>query len=127
MFFYEKGLSRLLNHIKYENHEVRVLSMRILLLLLYNNQTLQNIFCEKFNFSPVGKVVCLNWFPKELKNSIKIDDVVLKDIKFLSTKVMKNKKFWMWPYNEAKNEDNFPDPQVYLIGFYIEDKFVISL
>ena len=28
----------------------------------------------------------------------------------------------MWPYNEKYTKDNFPDPEKYLIGFYIQNK-----
>jgi hypothetical protein len=41
--------------------------------ILYNNEILQNIFCEKFNFNPIGNAICLNWFPKILKENVNID------------------------------------------------------
>jgi hypothetical protein len=41
--------------------------------ILYNNEILQNIFCEKFNFNPIGNAICLNWFPKILKEHVNID------------------------------------------------------
>jgi len=34
-------------------------------------------------------------------------------------------KYWMWPYNAKYNEQNYPDPMKYLIGFYYANKNVL--
>lgn len=95
--------------------------------MLYNNASLQNAFCEKFNFNPVGNLICLNWLPKNFKGVIQIDDNFLKDIKQCGNQKGKNKKFWIWPISQEKNEENFPDPNNYLIGVYIMEKSVSSI
>ena len=92
--------------------------------LLYNNEVLQNIFCEKFNFNPIGNVICLNWLPKDLKDNLKIDLRVMMEIKSSINAKEKVMKYWMWPPNEKYNDDIIPDPQKYLIGFYYSNKNV---
>jgi len=36
-------------------------------------------------------------------------------------------KYWMWPYNSKYNEQNYPDPMKYLIGFYYANKNVLKI
>ncbi len=93
--------------------------------LLYNNEVLQNIFCEKFNFNPIGNVICFNWLPKTLKENVKIDEKMIFEIKNSSNVIGKG-KYWMWPVNLKYDNDTIPDPQKYLIGFYYANKNVIS-
>lgn len=62
-------------------------------------------------------MICLNWIPKLLKNNIKLNEKILKDIK-LSTNNVSVKRFWMWPDNASYNDENLPDSQKYLIGIY---------
>jgi hypothetical protein len=33
-------------------------------------------------------------------------------------------KYWMWPPNQKYSDENIPDPQKYLIGFYYANKNV---
>lgn len=89
-----------------------------------NNSANQISFCEKFNFTPVGKVICLNWLPKNLKAVIPINESTLKDINICLNMKFKCKKFWLWPINEEKSDVNFPDPCNYLIGIYVVEKNV---
>lgn len=119
----EKGLNKLLNGMKDVNSDIRKLSARVMIDLIYNNEILQNIFCEKFNFNPIGSVICINWVPKYFKETINIDEAVMIDIKnsFNGPKI---NRFWMYPENRDYNDDNFPDPQKYLIGFYYSSKNV---
>lgn len=91
--------------------------------LLNGNEVLQNIFCEKFNFNPIGNVICLNWLPSVLKENLKIDERSINDIKSSNSNTQKG-KYWMWPYNNKYNDDVFPDPNKYLIGFYYANKNV---
>ena len=77
----DKGLSKLMLLMKSESIgkndndqiDVRKMSVKLLLELIYNNEVLQNIFCEKFNFNPIGSIICLNWFPKVIKENITLD------------------------------------------------------
>ena len=39
-----------------------------------------------------------------------------------SSKVNSKNKFWMWPNNTKYNDELYPDPQKYLIGFYYSNK-----
>ena len=117
----EKGLNKLLNGMRDINSEVRKLSAKVMIDLISNNEILQNIFCEKFNFNPIGSVICINWVPKFFKEIISIDESLLNDIKnsFNSTRT---NKYWMYPANSTYNDENFPDPQKYFLGFYYSSK-----
>lgn len=121
----ERGINKLYNLLKGDNIDVRIISAKIFIELLNNNETLQHLFCEKFNFNPFGNVICLNWLPRNFKNNVLIDETILEDIIICSMIKRKNAKFWMWPFNEEKNENDFPDPNIYLIGIYIVEKNVI--
>jgi hypothetical protein len=115
--------------IKDNNLEVRKAACKVLLELLNGNEVLQNIFCEKFNFNPIGNIICINWLPKYMKENIKIDEKVINDIKSsgninpLSTS-KPILKYWMWPSNSKYTDSSIPDPQKYLIGFYYANKNV---
>lgn len=122
----EKGLNKLLNGMRDVNPEIRKLSAKVMIDLISNNEILQNIFCEKFNFNPIGSVICINWVPKFFKEIITIDEGLLIDIKN-SFNTPKDKKYWMYPYNNTYDDDSFPDPQKYLIGFYYSSKNVSKL
>jgi len=122
----DKGLQKLLSSLQHDNSEIRITAAKVLLELLYNNEVLQNIFCEKFNFNPIGSVICLNWLPKKLKENIKIDARVIKDIKSSINVKEKTMKYWIWPSNEKYNDENIPDPEKYLIGFFYSNKNVIE-
>lgn len=113
----DKGFNKLISCLKDKNEDLRKLAFKVLVDLLYNNEILQNLFCEKFNFNPVGNVICLNWLPKTIKENIKLDSKVLKIIKE-STNVASGCKYWMWPENSLYNDENLPDPLKYLLGVY---------
>ncbi len=108
---------------KEKNIEIRKLAFRIFIDLLNNNDVLQNIFCEKFNFNLVGNVICFNWIPKSIKENIKFDAIVLKNIK-QSTNIQTRRQYWMWPDNLIYTDDNLPDPQKYLFGIYYGNRNV---
>jgi hypothetical protein len=107
--------------------EVRKTSCKVIIELLNNNEVLQNIFCEKFGFNPIGNVICLNWLPRTLKENIKIDERVITEIKISINSSLREMKYWMWPGNNKYTDENIPDPQRYLIGFYYANKNVIYL
>ena len=105
--------------------EVRKGSAKLLNEILFSNEVLQNIFCEKFGFNPIGNIICINWMPKYLKENIQINESVINEIK---NSYYPNKcKYWMWPYNSKYNEQNYPDPMKYLIGFYYANKNVSNV
>lgn len=122
----DKGLNKLLNSVKDSSLDIRTSSLKVILELLNNNEVLQNIFCEKFNFNPIGNVICLNWLPKYLKENIKIDEKIIMEIRNTANNLNTNRnlKYWMWPENVKYNDELFPDPQKYLIGFYYANKNV---
>lgn len=121
----DRGFNKLLHCLRENNREIRILSFKILIDLLYNNDVLQNIFCEKFNFNPVGNVICLNWMPKGIKNNTVLDERILKDIKLSSNINISGKRYWMWPENNFYNDENIPDPQKYLLGVFYGIKNVL--
>ena len=77
----DKGLSKIMLCLKSDKIgtqliiilEIRKLSCKILIELINNNEVLQNIFCEKFSFNPIGSIIILNWFPKILKENLNLD------------------------------------------------------
>ena len=76
----DKGLSKLMFLMKCESIgmiidllDIRKMSVKLLIEMMFNNEVLQNIFCEKFNFNPIGNIICLNWFPKVLKENLTLD------------------------------------------------------
>ena len=93
--------------------------------MIYNNEVLQNIFCEKFNFNPIGNTIVLNWFPIILKENLNLDGSIINEIK--SSKLHTKNKFWMWPSNSKYNDENYPDPQKYLMGFFYSNKSVLYI
>jgi hypothetical protein len=104
--------------------DTRKNACKVLIELLNNNEVLQNIFCEKFNFNPIGNVICFNWLPRLLKENLKIDEKVILEIKNSANAVGKG-KYWMWPINSKYDNENIPDPQKYLLGFYYANKNVL--
>jgi hypothetical protein len=120
----EKGVYKLLNAFKDNNLDIRRTSCKVILEMLNNNEVLQNIFCEKFNFNPIGNIICLNWLPKGLKENIKIDERFINEIKNSNYNYGKPLKYWMWPENNKYSDDAIPDPQKYLVGFYYANKNV---
>lgn len=119
IYLSDRGLSKLLTSMKESSSEIRILSLKFLIELLNNNEVLQNIFCEKFNFNPIGSVICINWFPKVLRENIVFNQKLILEIKN-SINVLNSKrtKYWIWPANTKYTDEIFPDPVKYLIGFY---------
>lgn len=110
--------------IKDKRELIRKLGFKIISDLLYNNEVLQNIFCEKFNFNPIGNVICINWLPSVLKEKIAIDSKVIVDIKKCQNVTEKtyNTRYWKWPENNKYTDEILPDPERYLLGFFFSHK-----
>lgn len=116
----QKGLTQIFTSIlNSQNETIRKLSTKIIIDLLYNNEKLQTAFCEQYNFTPVGNVVCLNWIPKQIRDHLNIDENMLYHIRSSQNIKNKNAKYWVWPNNDKFNDDNYPDPYKYFIGFYL--------
>ena len=77
----DKGLNQLLSLMKNKNENLRKLSFIVLILILHNNENLQNIFCEKYNFNPIGNVICLNWLPSIFKEKVNLDENLINELK----------------------------------------------
>lgn len=123
----DKGLNRLLCFLKVENEDIRKLALRVVIELLGNNEILQNIFCEKYNFNPVGNVICINWLPSQLKSNITINEHVLYDIKMSQFIEERKRNYWMWPDNSKYTNEEMPDPEKYLLGLFYVHKSVSIL
>ena len=124
----DRGLNRLLSLLKYQNEEIRKKSFKVLVMLLNKSEILQNIFCEKFNFNPIGNIIVMNWLPLELKNKLKFNEHILYEIKKTQNDNLNNTKlFWQWPPNDKYNNENFPDPQKYLLGIYCVNQNLIKI
>ena len=117
VFLSDKGLEKLTEMIKMDNEEISKLSFQCLINILYKNDILVNIYCEKYGFNPVGNVICINWLPKIFEEKISLSLELLQDIQNSAENYKQNTKYWKWPNNEKYNDNNIPDPYKYLLGF----------
>jgi len=117
VFLSDKGLEKLTEMIKMDNEEISKLSFQCLINILYKNDILVNIYCEKYGFNPVGNVICINWLPKIFEEKISLSLELLQDIQNSAENYKQNTKYWKWPNNEKYNDNNIPDPHKYLLGF----------
>ena len=116
----DKGLNQLLSLMKSKNENLRKLSFIVLILILYNNENLQNIFCEKYNFNPIGNVICLNWLPSIFKEKVNLDENLINELKKNANlgNSNSNTKYWKFPNNKKYTDEIIPDPERYLLGFF---------
>ena len=127
VFLSDKGLEKLTDMIKSDNSEISKLSFQCLVNILYKNEILVNIYCEKYGFNPVGNVICINWLPKIFEDKIPLSLELLQDIQDSAENYKQNTKYWKWPNNEKYNDTNIPDPNKYLLGFiHKENENIIS-
>ena len=117
VFLSDKGLEKLTEMIKMDNEEISKLSFLCLINILYKNDILVNIYCEKYGFNPLGNVICINWLPKIFEEKISLSLELLQDIQDSAENYKQNTKYWKWPNNEKYNDNNIPDPHKYLLGF----------
>ena len=117
VFLSDKGLEKLTEMIKMDNEEISKLSFLCLINILYKNDILVNIYCEKYGFNPLGNVICINWLPKIFEEKISLSLELLQDIQDSAEHYKQNTKYWKWPNNEKYNDNNIPDPHKYLLGF----------
>ena len=121
MFLSDKGLEKLTEMIKMDNVEISKLSFLCLVNILYKNEVLVNIYCEKYGFNPVGNVICINWLPKVFEDKISLSLEVLQDIQDSADNYKQNTRYWKWPNNSKYTDSNLPDPHKYLLGFIHKD------
>ena len=121
VFLSDKGLEKLTEMIKMDNIEISKLSFLCLVNILYKNEVLVNIYCEKYGFNPVGNVICINWLPKVFEDKISLSLEVLQDIQDSAENYKQNTKYWKWPNNTKYTDTNLPDPHKYLLGFIHKD------
>ena len=127
VFLSDKGLEKLTDMIKSDNSEISKLSFQCLVNILYKNEILVNIYCEKYGFNPVGNVICINWLHKIFEEKIPLSFELLQDIQDSAENYKQNTKYWKWPNNEKYNDNNIPDPNKYLLGFiHKENENIIS-
>ena len=121
----DKGLNQILSLMRDKNENIRKLSFIVLINLLYNNDVLQNIFCEKYNFNPIGNVICINWLPSFFKEKVKMDINLINELKrnsSMSNIQNSQTKYWQWPNNSKYTDEILPDPERYLLGFFYSNK-----
>ena len=120
----DKGLNQLLTLMKNKNENLRKLSFIVLILILHNNENLQNIFCEKYNFNPIGNVICLNWLPSIFKEKVNLDENLINELKKNANlgNSNSNTKYWKFPNNKKYTDEIIPDPERYLLGFFCSCK-----
>lgn len=107
---------------KHQNETIRKMSFLTIINVLYNNEVLQNIFCEKFNFNPIGNVICINWLPSVFKERITLDTNIILELKKCSNCSSCSTKYWKWPNNQKYTDEIIPDPERYLVGFFYSSK-----
>ena len=117
VFLSDKGLEKLTEMVKMDNMEISKLSFLCLVNILYKNEVLLNIYCEKYGFNPVGNVICINWLPKVFEEKISLSLEILQDIQESAENFKQNTKYWKWPNNSKYTDSNLPDPNKYLLGF----------
>ena len=117
VFLSDKGLEKLTEMIKMDNVEISKLSFLCLVNILYKNEVLVNIYCEKYGFNPVGNVICINWLPKVFEDKISLSLEVLQDIQDSADNYKQNTRYWKWPNNSKYTDSNLPDP----LGFIHKD------
>jgi len=120
----DRGLNQLLTLMRNKNENLRKLSFIVLILILYNNEVLQNIFCEKYNFNPIGNVICLNWLPSIFKEKVNLDENLINELKKNANlgNSNSNTKYWKFPNNKKYTDEIIPDPERYLLGFFYSSK-----
>ena len=121
VFLSDKGLEKLTEMIKMDNTEISKLSFLCLVNILYKNEVLVNIYCEKYGFNPVGNVICINWLPKVFEDKISLSLEILQDIQDSAENYRQSTKYWKWPNNSKYTDSNLPDPHKYLLGFVHKD------
>ena len=121
VFLSDKGLEKLTEMIKMDNVEISKLSFLCLVNILYKNEVLVNIYCEKYGFNPVGNVICINWLPKEFEEKISLSLEILQDIQDSAENFKQKTKYWKWPNNSKYTDSIIPDPHKYLLGFVHKD------
>ena len=121
VFLSDKGLEKLTEMIKMDNVEISKLSFLCLVNILYKNEVLVNIYCEKYGFNPVGNVICINWLPKVFEDKISLSLEVLQDIQDSADNYKQTTRYWKWPNNSKYTDSNLPDPHKYLLGFIHKD------
>ena len=127
VFLSDKGLEKLTEMIKMDNVKISKLAFLCLINILYKNDILVNIYCEKYGFNPVGNVICINWLPKVFEEKISLSLELLKDIQDSAENYEQNTKYWKWPNNNKYNDNIIPDPHKYLLGFvHRESENIIS-
>ena len=124
VFLSDKGLEKLTEMIKIDTVEISKLSFLCLVNILYKNEVLVNIYCEKYGFNPVGNVICINWLPKVFEDKISLSLEILQDIQDSAENFKQNTKYWKWPNNTKYTDSNIPDPHKYLLGFIHKDSEV---
>ena len=125
VFLSDKGLEKLTEMIKMDNVEISKLSFLCLVNILYKNEVLVNIYCEKYGFNPVGNVICINWLPKIFEDKISLSLEVLQDIQDSADNYKQNTRYWKWPNNSKYTDNNLPDPHKYLLGFIHKDNEIL--
>ena len=121
IFLSDKGLEKLTELIKMDNVEISKLSFLCLVNILYKNEVLVNIYCEKYGFNPVGNVICINWLPKIFEEKISLSLEILQDIQESAENFKQSTRYWKWPNNSKYTDSNIPDPHKYLLGFIHKD------
>lgn len=110
---------KLIDCFQSSNEKIRILSFAFFTELIWNNEMIQNVFCEKYNFNPIGNIICINFIPELFQQKIPLTEVIINLIKqsqFTSKK--QSSKYWKWPENSKYSDNVIPDPQRYLLGFY---------
>ena len=89
---------------------------------------MQNLFCEKYNFIPIGNIIVINWLLSDLKNKFKLKKQSLYEIKRNKNDNLNGSRtFWQWLANQKYNKDKYPDQKKYLLGIYYANQNMIPM
>ena len=110
------------------NKRLRKLSAKLLCKLVHNNCIAQQYICDNFGFTPLSGRICINTIPEYIKELIRSDPKVVKEIREGNGNV-KGALYWTYPpyckedhIKELEDTSiDFPDPLNYLIGCYSQE------
>lgn len=72
-----------------DDHEIRKLAAYVICLLTYNNYSIQQEVCRRFNFSPMDGIMIFNQIPSQLIVEIYFEDGFLTNIDNIHPKANK--------------------------------------
>ena len=111
----KKGLLLLFKAIQDpSDSNIRKSAAKLMCMMAYDNEEVQTYICNHSEFSQLSGRICINPIPDCIKSQIKSNPMIINTIK-KNNGVSNKTLYWSYP---VYNEEDFPDPMNYLVGFY---------